>query len=866
MARVWIRLGSVCGALVVSAAGCGAILGIHEIPPPTDGGTDTGADTVTDEDHAALDGMADVAVDAKAFDVEQDALDASQDTLEASPGPLDARADSLADAQAADAGDGDGSVQEPDLPCAQQGTYLFCDDFDSVASVNQTWSGSVVALDGGTWSLDTSDHVSSPASARAAGPALAPSGVGQLDDYLNVPPLTSWIRLALDVRVDVPTYIGIPMVGVAHIYVDASTSDPLRDSAERDRPDRGFHVERREQLPGRSSPGRDLGAHRPAVRSLDGDDGLAIRQRDRLRRRSLRGDPIRPHRVPRRDRGAGHLQRALRARDRQRRGAGAIAVDGAGSIDAGVKPGDVLAGKYRVERVLGVGGMGVVVAAHHLQLDEKVALKFLLPAGLEKPELLARFELEARALVKIKSEHVARVIDVGRLESGAPYMVMEYLEGVDLRAWLRERGAMPVEQAAEFVLQASEAIAEAHTLGIVHRDLKPANLFCVRRADGLLSIKVLDFGISKVVAGRSSMAELDMTRTDAVVGSPLYMSPEQIKASKEVDARADLWSLGVILYELVSGRLPFEEASLTALAVAIATGAPRPLGGRAKDLPPGFEDVVMRCLARDRERRTQNVGELALGLKDYAPRRAASSVDRVLRTLQASGAWPSPPAPATTPAAYADTVSADSLPTGTNASWGNTGAMKKGKRWSPARIGVAVAAAVILSTVTGVFVVRGHAEPAAAPKPPPAAGLEGSAPSLAPPPVVEGTLAAVSPSAASASVPDAESTLGPPPSTATTVRPGSPRPPSAPHTAPASSPAPVAVTQSPVAPAAAPSCHIATEYDAEGQPHFRKVCNESVSPPAPSPPDRRRACARRGGRRPPTSCRGAGRRRMHRLE
>src|SRR3954465_531507 len=162
-----------------------------------------------------------------------------------------------------------------------------------------------------------------------------------------------------------------------------------------------------------------------------------------------------------------------------------------------VHEGQILAGKFRIERVLGQGGMGVVVAATHLQLDQRVALKFLLPEALSNPEAVERFAREARAAVKIKSEHVARVADVGTLESGAPYMVMEYLEGSDLATWLQQRGKLPVEQAIEFVLQACEAIAEAHALGIVHRDLKPANLFVIQRADGVLAVKVLDFGISK---------------------------------------------------------------------------------------------------------------------------------------------------------------------------------------------------------------------------------------------------------------------------------------------------------------------------------------------------------------------------------
>src|SRR5262245_6617782 len=189
-------------------------------------------------------------------------------------------------------------------------------------------------------------------------------------------------------------------------------------------------------------------------------------------------------------------------------------------VVSGVREGDVLAGKYRIDKILGAGGMGVVVAAHHEQLDTRVAIKFLLPQALANTEAVERFAREARAAVKIQSEHVARVSDVGTLDNGAPYMVMEYLEGSDLAAWLHESGPLPVEQAIEFVLQACEAIAEAHAIGIIHRDLKPANLFVIRRPDGVLSVKVLDFGISKATGLSASGS--DMTRTSAVMGSPLY--------------------------------------------------------------------------------------------------------------------------------------------------------------------------------------------------------------------------------------------------------------------------------------------------------------------------------------------------------
>jgi serine/threonine-protein kinase len=281
--------------------------------------------------------------------------------------------------------------------------------------------------------------------------------------------------------------------------------------------------------------------------------------------------------------------------------------------------------------------MGVVVAAHHLQLDEKVALKFLLPEALGNPEAVARFDREARAAVKIKSEHVARVIDVGRLETGAPYMVMEYLEGGDLAAWLHQRGPMPVEQAIAFVLQACEAIAEAHAVDIVHRDLKPANLFCIRRADGQLSVKVLDFGISKVAGHGVAAHDMGMTSTSAIIGSPIYMSPEQMQSSKAVDARTDIWSLGIILFELIAGRPPFAGESATELAIKIATEPPPPLRAFRPDVPPGLEAVLGQCLQKDRTRRFPNVAELSVALLPFAPRRSRASVERIAGTLQVAG-------------------------------------------------------------------------------------------------------------------------------------------------------------------------------------------------------------------------------------
>jgi len=353
----------------------------------------------------------------------------------------------------------------------------------------------------------------------------------------------------------------------------------------------------------------------------------------------------------------------------------------------GVREGDVLAGKYRIEKILGAGGMGVVVAAHHIQLDEKVAIKFLLPDALSNEEAVARFAREARAAVKIKSEHVARVSDVGTLENGAPYMVMEFLEGGDLASWLRQRGPLTIEQATEFMLQACEAIADSHGLGIVHRDLKPANLFCIRRSDGLLSIKVLDFGISKVTTLGPTGPEMSMTRTTAVMGSPLYMSPEQMKSTREVDARTDIWAVGVILYELLTGKPPFDGDTLTEVCIKAAVHPPPPIRDRRPEIPLALEAVILKCLEKSRENRYQNVAELALALAPFGPKRSGASVERITRIIQAAGLSMSALVlPASTP------PEPDRAPQETQAAWGQT---KSGNNWGKTSVTVAVTLFVV---------------------------------------------------------------------------------------------------------------------------------------------------------------------------
>jgi serine/threonine protein kinase len=288
----------------------------------------------------------------------------------------------------------------------------------------------------------------------------------------------------------------------------------------------------------------------------------------------------------------------------------------------GVQAGDVLAGKYRVERVLGAGAMGVVVQAHHLGLEKKVAIKFLLPDMAGNEEAVARFAREARAASRITNEHVTHVLDVGTLETGAPYMVMEFLDGTDLHKWVRERGPLSVEEAVDFVVQACEAIAEAHEMGIVHRDLKPANLFCVRRGDGRPFIKVLDFGISKMTAVGGSGSSMSMTRTASLMGTPLYMAPEQMASSRDVDARADIWSLGVILFELLVGRVPFHGDALPEVCLKVTTEPTPPVRTLRPDVPEALEAAIFKCMEKDRNRRFGTVAEFHAAIAFLAPARS----------------------------------------------------------------------------------------------------------------------------------------------------------------------------------------------------------------------------------------------------
>jgi len=348
-----------------------------------------------------------------------------------------------------------------------------------------------------------------------------------------------------------------------------------------------------------------------------------------------------------------------------------------------VPEGTVLDGKYQIGRLLGRGGMGVVVAAHHLLLDTEVALKFLTTT---EPELVARFSREARAAARIQSEHVARVLDVGALPNGPPFMVMEYLGGEDLSQILA-RGPVSHVEAVDYVLQACEAIAEAHSLGIVHRDLKPANLFLTRRAHGRSMVKVLDFGISR--GGARGMPTLTGA---GLLGSPQYMSPEQWTDSRAVDSRSDLWSLGVVLYEMLAGRRPFDGESFPVIFTAIANDAPPPLPPSL--VPPGLEEAVLRCLEKDKDRRFQDVASLARAIAPFGSPASRPLLDRIAHissfkrtaiadtALAESLAAPGPAAGGSAPVSPAEAaVAAMSVPAG------GTVALPSSPKIEPARPG-----------------------------------------------------------------------------------------------------------------------------------------------------------------------------------
>jgi eukaryotic-like serine/threonine-protein kinase len=384
-------------------------------------------------------------------------------------------------------------------------------------------------------------------------------------------------------------------------------------------------------------------------------------------------------------------------------------------MPAGIpKVGEIIAEKFHVERILGIGGMGVVLAVRHLQLGEPYAIKCLLPRGAADPETVERFMREARAAVRIKSEHIARVSDVGQLANGSPYILMEHLTGRDLSDVLSVNGPLSIRDAVEYVLQACTGIAEAHALGIVHRDLKPSNLFLTQRLDGPSLVKVLDFGISKSL-GEAAPHNPSLTQTSSVFGSPAYMSPEQIRSAKNVDFRTDVWSLGIILHELLTGALPFTAETAGGLLSAIAADQPHGVRERRPDVSEELEVVIRRCLEKNVKNRFQSVSELAEALAPFADPGSLVSVGRIRRlSAPPSDRLPHLAQPSSGKSFRAVTAG---IGTGTERSWA-TGPSPGRRGWA---LHLLVALAFLASAaVAALFVMRWRQT---APGPPPATAV-----------------------------------------------------------------------------------------------------------------------------------------------
>jgi eukaryotic-like serine/threonine-protein kinase len=359
------------------------------------------------------------------------------------------------------------------------------------------------------------------------------------------------------------------------------------------------------------------------------------------------------------------------------------------------EPGTVIAGKFRIDRRIGEGGMGVVLAATHLQLDEAVALKFL-RKDVAHPELAARFTQEARAAVKLKSEYVARTYDVG-VELGDPYIVMEFLDGHDLGQALEASGTLPIDVACTYLIQACAGVAEAHARGIVHRDIKPENIFIAARSDGSNVVKILDFGISHVVLADRTAEPRDTQ----VVGSPYYISPEQLRPG-EIDYRVDIWSLGAVLFELLAGVRPFDAPDMPSLLEAIRKDPPRKLSDYRPMVPRELELIVNRCLEKDPSARFPSAGDLAVALLRFASRGArvaAESASRVARAagMPAASMPPSmvPPGPSQPQPLPAEVRVSNPTPPGVSTSQPITPPQRRGAIW----IGSAAALALAISLI-----------------------------------------------------------------------------------------------------------------------------------------------------------------------
>jgi serine/threonine-protein kinase len=427
-------------------------------------------------------------------------------------------------------------------------------------------------------------------------------------------------------------------------------------------------------------------------------------------------------------------------------------------------PGSVIAGKYRVERVLGAGGMGVVFQATHLVLGQRVAMKLLRAEIARAPENTARFLREARIAAQLPPDHIARVTDVGETEGGEPYLVMELLNGRDLAAELDARGQLPVQEAVDIILQACEGLAEAHAVGLVHRDLKPANLFLASRRGEPPVVKILDFGVSKSYDVQGAAA---LTQTQTIFGTPAYMSPEQIRSAKYAEPRSDQHALAMVLYELLTGAPPYDAESLTGLAVVIST-APPPSARRLRpDVPAGLDAVIRRGLGKQPADRFPSLAELAMALAPFGGREAGGAAGRVAAVLgskeppEAAVSMPPPPLSSTTD----DDIKTTLRNSDTPALFDPERAAARRRRMVIATViaGVVVAGGIALAMLRDPRDASESAAPPSSDEAPiatePAATAQEPPPAIASPPVVS---------------PAASSATATPPASASSKQPGRP--------------------------------------------------------------------------------------------
>ena len=276
--------------------------------------------------------------------------------------------------------------------------------------------------------------------------------------------------------------------------------------------------------------------------------------------------------------------------------------------------GSIVAGRYEIQRRIGSGGMGSVYLARHITLKREVAIKFIHPELCSSEEVLRRFDTEAKAAARIKSRHAVAVIDHGVADNGQPYIVMEYLEGESLEQALRRRGRLPFEEVVEIVIQVARALEQAHDGGIVHRDLKPDNIFLSRDGDKGLVVKVLDFGIAKIVHDEV-VGGVGTTKTGMVLGTPLFMSPEALTASAPVSPASDIWSLGACTFAAAVGKVPFEGDAIGDVVLKVCA-APMPVPSElVPELPKAFDEWFTRACSRDLATRFKRVGEMADALR-----------------------------------------------------------------------------------------------------------------------------------------------------------------------------------------------------------------------------------------------------------